>query len=376
VGKRGNSEGSIYQRKSDGRWVGSFIASTGKRKYLYAKTRREVSRNLAEALRAKAEGLPSPDDRLTTGEFLQTWLYDHAAKRVRNSTLKSYEQKVRLHVVPSIGRIRLAKLTPQHVEKMMGDGLAAGIPPSSVRHHRTVLRIALNVAMRWGLVGRNAAALAEPPKVPGYEVRPLSLMQARALLKAVSGERLEALFTVALSVGLRQSEALGLLWDDIDFDTGSLSIRRSLQRENGEYVFLDLKTTRSRRTTPLPGPTLSALRKHRARQSEERLKAGTAWQGERWGSLVFATESGRPLSGFGVTRRFRWLLEAAGLPTMRYHDLRHGAASLMAAQNVPARIAMEILGHAQIGTTMNIYAHVSSDVQREAAERMADALWG
>jgi len=201
-------------------------------------------------------------------------------------------------------------------------------------------------------------------------------IDATGLLEAVRGDRLEALFTVALALGLRQGEALGLRWPDIDLEAGTLSVQRSLQRVNGEWLSPEPKTTRSRRTVPLPGPVTVALREHRARQLVERLRLGAAWQGERWGDLVFADEAGGPLSGFHVSRPFKALLAVAGLPPMRYHDLRHGAASLMAAQGVPARVAMEILGHSQISTTMNIYAHVAPELGRDAAERIGAALWG
>jgi len=201
-------------------------------------------------------------------------------------------------------------------------------------------------------------------------------IDARALLEAVRGDRLEALFTVALALELRQGEALGLRWPDIDLEACTLSVQLSLQRVNGEWLSPEPKTTRSRRTVPLPGPVTVALREHRARQLVERLRLGAAWQGERWGALVFADEAGGPLSGFHVSRRFKALLAVAGLPPMRYHDLRHGAASLMAAQGVPARVAMEILGHSQISTTMNIYAHVAPELGRDAAERIGAALWG
>ncbi|MCH8995321.1 MAG: site-specific integrase, partial [Chloroflexi bacterium] len=162
-------------------------------------------------------------------------------------------------------------------------------------------------------------------------------------MSAVKGDRLEALFQVGLALGLRLGESLGSTWTDIDLDAGTLSVRQTLQRVRGEWMFSEPKTAKSRRTIPLPKPVALALREHRGRQLEDRLRAGPAWEGEAWGDLVFPDELGRPLSGFHVLRRFRSLLALAGLPPMRYHDLRHGAASLMAAQGVPARVAMELL---------------------------------
>ena len=259
---------------------------------------------------------------------------------------------------------------------MLTDQLAAGMPERSVAHNRAVLRNALNTALRWNLVARNVASLAQPPSVPQREVRVLTTPDAQRLLNAVRGDRLEAVFSVALGLGLRQSEALGLQWDDVDLDGAQLHVWRTLQRVDGEYRFFGPKTARSRRTIPVPPPVMRALHVHRARQMEERLRVGPAWQGATWGNLVFADEAGQPLSGFHVTRRFKALLAAAGLPDMRYHDLRHGAASLMAAQGVPARVAMEVLGHSQISTTMEIYSHVTEESQRDAVNRVAEALWG
>ena len=204
----------------------------------------------------------------------------------------------------------------------------------------------------------------------------LTTADAQALLSAVKGDRLEALFQVGLALGLRQGETLGLTWKAIGLDAGTLSVRQTLQRVRGEWVFSEPKTAKSRRTIPLPKPVALALREHRGRQLEDRLRAGPAWEGEAWGDLVFPDELGRPLSGFHVLRRFRSLLALAGLPPMRYHDLRHGAASLMAAQGVPARVAMELLGHSQIATTMNIYTHVTPQDQREASARVSEAIWG
>jgi integrase len=142
-----------------------------------------------------------------------------------------------------------------------------------------------------------------------------------------------------------------------------------------QWVFLEPKTQSSRRTIAIPAQVTESLRTHRSRQLEERLQVGPSWNGQLWEDLVFADELGQPLSGFYVSRRFKKLLSDAGLPTMRYHDLRHGAASLMAALGIPPRVAMDILGHAQISTTMNIYAHVAPELQRDAADRVASALW-
>jgi integrase len=379
MSKRGNAEGSIYKRQ-DGRWAAAitldYQGGRRRRKHLYGRTRTEVAAKLQRAQRTLADGGVLAAERQTVATLLEAWLEDSAASRVRPRTLERYKQIVRMHVVPALGHVRLSQLTPAHVERMRNEALARGVAPQSVAHHRAVLRTALNVAMRWGWIARNAAALADPPRIPEREVWALGPADARSLLQAVRGDRLEAVFTVGLACGLRQGETLGLRWSDVDLDGGTLAIQRSLQRIGREWRFLEPKTARSRRVIPLPNPVVSALREHRARQLQERLRVGGAWEGQQWGELVFCDELGRPLSGFHVLRRFKALLAAAGLPPMRYHDLRHGAASLMAVQGVPARVAMELLGHAQISTTMNIYAHVAPELQRDAADRVSQALWG
>ena len=229
--------------------------------------------------------------------------------------------------------------------------------------------------MRHGLVNRNVASLADPPRVPKKEFHALTAEAARNLLVAVRGDRLEALFTVALSIGLRQGEALGLWWLDVDLDSGSLAVQRTLQRVEGEWRFLEPKTKGSRRTVAIPAQVVEALQAHRWRQLEERMRLGPSWDGDRWEGLVFTDDFGRPLSGFHASRRFKKLLSDAGLPPMRYHDLRRGAASLMAALGIPPKVAMEILGHAQISTTMNVCAHIAPELQRDAVERGGSALW-
>ena len=330
---------------------------------------------LVQAQKAIADGLPLAGERQTTGAFLEAWLKDSAAQRVRPKTLVRYQEIVRLHISPEIGRVPLARLSPQHVERMLASIAAKGVSARTVGHSRAVLRNAISHAMRYGLVVRNVAALADAPRVPVREVTALTPDAARSVLQAVRGDRLEALFTVALACGLRQSESLGLRWSDVNVDAGTMSIQRGLQRINGTFTFFPPKTARSRRTIAMPVPVAAALHQHMKRQLEERMAVGEAWEGDAWGALVFANELGRPLISFHVSRRFRKLLQLAGLSPIRYSDLRHGAASLMAAQGVSARVAMEILGHAQISTTMNIYTHIAPELQREATEKVAGALW-
>jgi integrase len=220
---------------------------------------------------------------------------------------------------------------------------------------------------------RNPAALVASPHVPSPEVEVPTPEEARRLLAALRGHRLEALVSVALALGLRQGEALGLRWQDVDLDRKTLTVNVTLQRIRGAFVLAEPKTARSRRTLVLPSVTAAALRAHRTRQLEERMICGAAWQGE---GLVFTSPVGLPLQGTNVTREFQRVLARAGLTRRRFHDLRHACASLLLAQGVHPRVVMGLLGHSHIGLTMNLYSHVIPELGEEAAARMEDVLAG
>ena len=376
--QRGAGEGSIY-RRADGRWVGAahlgYVAGKRRRKVVYGKTRREVQEALTRALRDHQVGLDvAPDEREPVATFLERWLREAARPSVRHSTYERYAGIVHQHLIPAVGSTRLTKLSPAHVQGLLNAKLAAGLSPRSVHHLRAVLRKALNQALRWGLVTRNVATLVDPPRVPRFELTPLDPDQARQLLEAIRGDRLEALYTVALAVGLRQGEALGLRWQDVDLDAGLLHVRHALQRNaDGKLGLGEPKSRTSRRSIALPPPATAALREHRRRQLQERLLAADRWQGY---DLVFTSTVGTPSDGTAITKRFQRLLADAGLPRQRFHDLRHACASLLLAQGIHPRVVMEILGHSQISLTMNTYSHVIPALQRDAADRMGDLLAG
>jgi integrase len=366
---RGNGEGSIYQR-SDGKWCAAISVDAGRRKVLYAKTRQEVTAKLRKAQVDRDNGLPVVSERLTLGQFLDRWLEDAVKPKVSPRTYASYSQLVRLHIKPALGRVPLAKLTPQQVQKWMNDKQGGGLSPRTVCYLRAVLRKALGQALKWGEVARNVATLVDPPRQVEKEIEPFTPDECRHLLDAVRGERLEALYTVALALGLRQGEALGLRWDDVDLDAASLRVRYQLQKIDGVFDFTEPKSPKSRRAISLPPFAVAALREHRVRQLEERLRAGDAWAD--WG-LVFPSVVGTPIEGSNLTKQFHRLLARAGLGRRRFHDLRHTCATLLLLQEVPDRVVMEILGHSQLSMTAR-YSHVVSAMKKDAAGRMEALL--
>lgn len=370
--KRGHGEGTIVLR-ADGRWAAALTLADGKRKWYYGRSRREVQAQLQEAQHDRRAGLPVPSGRLTVEQFLTQWLALSAKSRVRHKTYVSYEGTVRLHIVPTLGRYPLAQLSPERIQALLNAKLTSGLAPRSVAYIRTVLRVALTQAVKWNLIGRNPAVLTDSPRVEKHRIVPLTPDQARALLAAARDDRLEALYTVALALGLRKGEALGLIWDDVDLDGATLTVSHQLQRIGGQRMRVALKTEESRRTLVLPRAVVAALQAHRARQLEERRAADDQW--EEHGYLLTGT-LGRPLDERNVNRRFERLLTRAGLPHMRFHDLRHSAASLLLAQGVPMRVISELLGHTKIGTTADLYTHLAPTLHQEAAAKMQAVLAG
>ncbi len=330
------SASTTLRKRKDGRWeaIISFIGPDGKprRKSFYGKTQQDVRQKLTGARRTLDQGGALPLERQMVGQFLDRWLEDLARKKKAPKTYKSYAQIVRLYVKPVLGRHQLTGLGPQHVEAMLNHQLDQGLAPRTVQYTRAVLRIALNRALKWGLVARNVAALVDPPKVPRYQSRPLSPEQAGRLLEAARGDRLEALYAVGVALGLRPGELYGLRWEDVDFEARTIRAQKQPQVVDGELQLVGLKTGRSRRTLPMPAVIARQLRAHWARQMEERLLAGSRWQD--WG-LVFTSTIGTPLDNRNVNRRYKALLQKAGLPDVRHYDLRHSAASLLIAQGVP-----------------------------------------
>ena len=369
--RRGNGEGSIFKR-SDGRWTASISLPGGKRKAFYGKTRADVSNKLTAALKAQGDGLPIVGERLTVGTYLADWL-EAIRSTIRPQTYRRYEQYVRCDAIPVIGSVSLSRLSPDHLQRLYANRLTAGLSPTSVGHLHSVLHKALSDAARWGKVARNVASLVTRPKAKRHEMKVLSPEEARALLEAASGDRLEALYVVAISTGLREGEILALRWPDVDLDGGTLAVRATLQRTKEGFEFAEPKTARSRRQVALTRGAVEALRRHRARQLEERLQK-RYWQDS---DIVFASEVGGPIEATNLLRRcFYPLLERAGLSRVRFHDLRHSSATLLLGQGVHPKIVSEMLGHSQVGITLDLYSHVTPTMQRQAVEALDAVLGG
>jgi integrase len=389
--RRGKGEGAIRKRQ-DGRWEArvelGWIEGKRKRLSIYGRTRADVAKKLRDSSNRRDEGTLVVDQRLTIEKWLQHWINTVLVGRVANgtlqeSTLNSYEDTVRLHLIPGLGKHRLGKLTPAHIDAFIA-ARRESYSANSLRIMRTTLRKALHDAERAGLVSRNAATLSEPVRVDRRSHRFLTAAEARALLDATAMDRLAALYVVVLCLGLREGEALALRWDDIDFDRRTVTIRRSLKRlrnrplSDGSYpnnrktrlAFGTPKSPASWRTQTLPAVAVGALRDHRHRQTIERL-AATCW-GDL--GLVFATPIGTPIDPANFQKRFTAACRDAGLGHRNPHQLRHSAATLMLAEGIPLHEVRDVLGHSSISVTKDIYGHVASERRQAAADAIDQAL--
>jgi integrase len=373
--KRGNGEGTIHRRKNGG-WCAQYTVYTTKgrkRKTLYGKTRAEVAAKLTKVLSDREGGLAFEAKNLMLSEYLDLWLRDSVKGTVRLTTYQGYERIVRLHIKPTLGFVKLENLAPTHLRGLYRERLESGLAPRMVQLIHTTLHKALKQAAAAGLVPRNVAGMVKAPRSPTKEIKTLVPNQARALLQSAHTDRLEALFVLAVTTGMRQGELLGLKWDDVDMETGILQVRRTLSTATGRgFSFNAPKTAKGRRSIKLPASAISSLRRHRETQQQESDNITGLWEDH---GLVFTTHVGTPISRQDlITRSFKPLLQRAELPNIRFHDLRHTCATLLLGRGVHAKLVQELLGHATISVTLDTYSHVLPSMTDRTATAMEDVL--
>lgn len=400
--KRVNGEGTIYQRK-DGRFEGAaFVlttAGTQKRVRAYGRTYDEARKKLTKLIEQSDQGIPVASVNWTIAEYLNYWLRHIVKEERRPKTYQGYEGVVRLHLIPGLGKKRLSKLTAQDVRAFITrarnqcqcckhgwdaqrdqprccalkqpECCQSKLSVRMIQSIHAVLRNALESAVREELLPRNVAKLVKVT-TPKYKVnRGLTVDEARRVLKVARDERLYALYVLALCLGLRRGELLGLRWTDVNMTTGTLEVVQSLQRVEGELRFVRPKTEDSERTVPLPQICQTALTTHSERQKDEKAAAGDDWQDN---GLVFPTRIGTPMEPDNLRRSWGRICKAAGLNGVRFHDIRHTCVSLLLALDVPPHTVKEIVGHSDIEVTMTIYAHTSVEEKRAALRKLGDAL--
>lgn len=396
---RANGEGTIYQR-NDGRWeaAGYVLAADGSRKRVrvYGSTRKSAADKLAEKIADSNRGLPVATADSNVRDYLTYWLNSVAIHRLRENTHTRYATCIRLYLKPGLGTKKLARLTARDVRTFLdrlrtacqccaqgldtihkrccaiGECCTKVLSALTVAYVHSVLKSALEHAVREDELPRNVARNVKTVAPLSRRFQPLTAAEARQFLQAARADRLHALYELALRTGLRKGELLGLCWEDLDLDAGTASIRRSLQRtRTGGLTTLPTKTRASERRIALPTECGQSLKNHRERQEEERSGIGAGWRDR---GLVFTTPTGGPLDPANLTRRFRGLLDRAELRRIRFHDLRHSTATLLLEQGVDLVVIKELLGHAHIGVTAGVYAHVRLRLQRQAINTLGDVL--
>lgn len=365
--RRGNGEGAIFKR-ADGRWVARLpigYDTKGKRltKTVYGKTKKEVQDKLLELQQRKRTGLIVATCRDTVAVFLEEWLTTIKRVEVWQSTFNRYQQLVHKHINPRIGGVRLERLTTDNANHIYADMEANGLKPRTRRFVHFVLSNALDAAVIKGLVPKNICNFATVPMLVKEEMQTFDAAQAAKFLEAAKSDRLYAMYVLAISTGMRQGELFTLKWSDIDIDARTLRVQRTITA-NAEIK--PPKTKKSRRTVDLPAMAVEALQEHRKHRLAEGL-AGSEW--------FFSDTKGGLLRRQNLMRRsYKPLLESAGLPVIRFHDLRHSCATIMLGAGINPKVVSESLGHSSVAFTLDTYAHVLPGMGRAAADVMGNLL--
>jgi integrase len=356
--------------------------ATGRRKQQWISvrgTKKEAEKKLAEALHELDKGEYIKPDKITVAEYLQRWLKESVSANVAPRTAEGYEHIVKQHLIPALGSLTLTKLKPEHLQHYYAEKLAGGrrdgkggLSARTVRHHHVTLHTALGLAVKMGLIGRNAADAVTPPRYQRQEFQVLTESDMFRVLEYAKNTPYYALYFLALFTGMRRSEILALRWGDIDFIFSQIAVVRSLHHlRNGQFIFRQPKTAKSRRLIALSPAAALVLNEHRKNQELICRHLGRDLADD---SLVFCQDEGNPLLPDTVTRAWIRIMKKLGLKGIRLHDLRHSHASQLLKQGVHPKIVQERLGHSSISVTLDTYSHVAPGLQRAAAERFDEVM--
>jgi len=375
--RRGNNEGSIYKRP-DGSWIGQvstgYDPATGKpkRKSFYGQTRQEVNAKITKALQEVQNGIYIEPTKTTLGEWLDRWLTTYKKGQIKPITYEGYESLIKVHIQPALGNIPMAKLQANVLQNFYNEKLEhgradgeGGLSTRMVRYFHAVIRQALEQAVKEGILNRNVADATSPPVIKNKQMKPLSEDELLSFLEAAKHDRLFTAYLLAATTGLRRGELLGLCWDCVDLEAGSIAVKRQLiPLKSGLVLQEDTKSRSSKRNISLTDDAIRELKAHKRRQAQEKLAMGEAYQNL---NLCFCKEDGSYLRPENFVKVFQQQLESAGLPKVRLHDLRHGHASLLLQRGIPAKMVQERLGHSSITMTLNLYSHVTPEMAKTAA---------
>ena len=338
-------------------------------------TKKHAEKVLAKRMTAIDNHTYTEPHAMTVGEFLERWLKDYAESNLRESTYRSYRANIENHILPMIGGVQLKRLRPAHIQDLLREKLengnmkeGGGLSRRSVQYLHSILRRALNHAVKWQLLPHNPCSAVEAPTPKTQEMQYWTQEQAQQFLNQVRNYRLYALYRLAITTGMRRGEMLGLTWENIDFDQQQVRVRYTLQSLlKGEWKLSPPKTEASIRTIAIGEDDVQILRTHRRQQAEERLLLGPEYEDN---GLVFPTSIGTPMRPRNLYRHFKREAEKAGLPEIRFHDLRHTHATMLLLLGEHPKVVQERLGHTKIETTLNTYSHVLPNMQAKAAQAL------
>jgi integrase len=369
--KRGNNEGSIY-RRSNGSWR-AMVTLQGERLTYSAKTKRQCQEWLRQTLEEVENGLTYDSTQVTLAKFMDDWLVS-IEPSLRFNTFRQYQQVTKQYILPALEEHRLRELKPEHIQQLYNGMVRQGFGLRTIQLTHAVIHRALAHAIRLGLISRNPDDATTPPRPKRKEMQFLDENQVQQLLITAKArnDRLYALYYMAIATGMRQGELLGLKWADLDWEQSALQVHRQLtKKKGGGREFTLPKTKAGIRRIDLGKEGLQVLKEHQQKQYMSMVAAGNKWQDQE---LVFPTSIGTPMYGEYLIKRFKLILNEARLPDIRFHDLRHTAASLMLNNGIPVIIVSRRLGHSRPSITLDVYGHLIPGKQREAASLMDQLL--
>lgn len=356
--RRSRGEGSIYYRETKGLWVAKLTLPDGRNKLKYAKQQKTVRDWLVSQQNQLRQGLLTKNDAITISEYLTNYMETVGKHTLRPKTIETNSSIIRIHIIPAIGKIKLAQLRPDHLQSLYSQKLDAGLSRRTVHYIHSIIHKALRQAVRWGIVARNVSDLVDAPSPKRRPPSVYTAEQVQTFLSSVKDDRFYLIYVLAIYGGFREGELLGLHAEDVQLEAGVITVKRAAQYLLGKGVVItEPKTAKSRRSVKLPTTALKVL--------EEYLKQLNINQG-----LIFTTASGNPISPRFLVKKFKQAITKAGLPDIRFHDLRHTSATLLLSANVHPKVVQERLGHSSITLTMDTYSHVIPGMQDEAAEKL------